>query len=120
MTDNVQPKFTECSECGFSPHETSPYCSNCGAEDPWETHYKYNMDDVEFPVIVEMEMYNDDYELWSSFCYEVFGTRVSTDNIVNIPDSLPRMKYACPMTYWKITKSDVKGPYLSREDARNA
>jgi len=112
---------TVCSDCGHSPARYDDYCSSCGAKDPWEEQYVHDFENVNFPVIIEWEMYNDDYELWREFCYQVFGDSTLTgDQIANTPDGLPKMKYACPMTYWKITESDVKGPYLSRQEAREA
>jgi len=78
------------------------------------------MDGVEFPVVVEREHYSDGYELWDDFCAEVFGTRVKGSQVANMPDTLPRMKYCVSTTYWKVTKTDVKGPFLERSDAQDA
>jgi len=110
-----------CDECGANGSQSTDYCPHCGAEDPWVKEPKFNMDDVEFPVIVEREHYDDNYGLWRDFCYQVFGVHeLKSSQIANVPDGLPRMKYCCPSTYWKITENDVDGPYLSRKEAREA
>jgi len=109
-----------CEDCGENGSQSTEYCSHCGAEDPWTNKPKYDMDDVDFPVIVEYEHYNDDHGLWRRFTTQVFGQHVRGNQIANVPNGLPRMKYCCPSTYWKITESDVDGPYLSRKEAREA
>ena len=115
-----KPTYVICGECGDKPTNQSEYCPCCGAEDPWQEHYEYDMDGVEFPVIVEREHYDDHYGLWDNFCREVFGEQVNQDQIANVPSTLPRMKYCVPTTYWKVTKRDVDGPFLSRQEARVA
>jgi len=118
MTD--KPMYTICGECGAKPSNQSDYCPSCGTEDPWEQHYEYDMGNVEFPVIVEREEYNDHYGLWDDFCREVFGERVKGGQVANMPSTLPRMKYCVFTTYWKITKHEAKGPFLSRQAAEDA
>jgi len=115
-----KPTQAVCTECGTVNDDQPTYCPNCGAEEPWEEEYQYDMDDVEFPVIVSWEMYNDNYEMWRQFCYEVFGGPLKEEDIANMPSGFPRMKYMCPMLYFKVTRSSVEGPFLSEKEAKEA
>lgn len=113
------PEATKCSECGCEVDTPPNYCPECG-NDEWETETKYDMDDVDFPVIIEYEAYEDTYGMWDRFTEHVFGTRLKESQIANVPDSLPPMKYTVFTTYWKITESERKGPFFSEQEAREA
>lgn len=118
MTD--KPTRTYCENCGKEPMSTpSTYCPDCGSEEPWVTEPKYDMDDVDFPVIVEREHYDDDYGLWRDFCRQVFGAaELQGSDIANMPDSLPRMKYCVPTTCWVVYRDSIEGPFLEKSEAR--
>jgi hypothetical protein len=110
-----------CSECGNKSAGTDNFCGVCGAEDPWVEQAKYDMDDVDFPVIVEYEVYDDHGEMWNRFCAQLFDVYdLKGSQIANVPSSLPRMKYTAFSVYYKITKSERKGPFLSKQEAREA
>ena len=115
-----KPTQAVCTECGTVNDDQPTYCPNCGAEEPWEEEYKYDMDDVNFPVIVSWEMYNDNYEMWRQFCYEAFGARLEEEDIANMPSGFPQMKYMCPKLYFKVTRFSVEGPFLSEKEAKEA
>jgi len=108
-----------CTECGNVDASEPSYCPECGAEDPWEQEYKYDMEEVDFPVIVHKEMYYDNYELWDSFCYEVFNDRVRGEDVAHVSESFPQMKYCIVDTYWKVTKGKIEGPFFEQSEARD-
>jgi len=109
----TKPMTTYCENCDHEASSTSEYCPSCGAEDPWVTEPQYDMDDVDFPVIVEREHYDDNYGLWRDFCGQTFGAyELHGSDIANVPDNLPSMKYCVPTTYWVVYEDKVDGPYL--------
>jgi len=115
-----KPTKTVCESCGNQEDSEPDFCPNCGTEDPWTVEYLYDMENVDFPVIVSWEMYHDNYEMWRQFCYEAFGVDVNSNDVANIPSKFPRMKYMCPMLYFKVTKSTIEGPFLSESEAKDA
>jgi hypothetical protein len=118
----TKPKRTECSNCESVDESEPQFCSNCGTEDPWEEVYQYDWDDVELPVVFSDEAYNDHYGLWYSFCGEVFGHHeLSGDQIANLPDGVPRMKYRVVELYYKLDEDlELHGPFLDRQEVREA
>jgi len=116
-----KPTVTYCENCEHEASSSSEYCPSCGEESPWVSEPKYDMDDIDFPVIVEREHYDDDYGLWRDFCSKTFGVyELNESDIANFPDSLPRMKYCIPTTYWVVYRDDIDGPYLERSEARES
>jgi len=117
MTD--VPTETVCTECGNITQSRDEYCSSCGAEDPWEEEPLYDFEDVDFPVIIEYEVYDDHHEMWNRFCSQVFGAyNLTSSDIANASRQFPRMKYTVFHTYWKVTESDIEGPFLDEQEAR--
>jgi len=115
------PTETVCTECGNITQSRGEYCSSCGAEDSWEEQPQYDFEDVDFPVIVEYEVYEDNYGLWDRFCRQVFDEYgITGEDIANVPGQFPRMKYTVFTTYWKVTESDIEGPFLDEQEARDA
>ena len=111
---------TVCSECDTVPSSVTQYCPDCGAEEPWEKEPLYDFDDVELPIVVEYEHYNDTYGLWRAFCQQAFGGEVELEDVANYDGPSPRdMKYCVINTYWVVDKSGVDGPYLDRSEARS-
>jgi hypothetical protein len=117
MTD--VPVERRCDECG-NPNDTADYCPECG-NGTWERHALYDFErDVDLPVVFPFSAYNDHYELWNSFCEAVWDTRLTAQQIANIP-GLPRMKYSEFEVYWKLTEDcELTGPFMDREEAREA
>jgi len=120
MTEDYQTK-TICEECEKEAEEETKFCPECGAENPWEEVPRYDMEEVDFPVIVEIEHYNDDHGLWRDFCQKVFGwPELKGSDIANVPDNLPSMKYNVVSYYMVVGREDIKGPFLEKSEARQA
>ena len=122
MSDNTVPTETLCTECGHQPDNEPPnFCPECG-NDEWKSRAKYDFErDVDLPFVFSMEVYSDDYELWREFCYSAFDANLKGKNIANLPNNFPRMKYCTPLLYFKLTEDlDLEGPYLSKQEARDA
>jgi len=116
-----KPTVTYCEDCDYEASSTSEFCPSCGVEDPWVSEPKFDMNDVDFPVIVEREHYDDNYGLWRDFCGKVFGAYELTESeIANVPDSFPSMKYCVPTTYWVVYEDRIDGPFLDRSTARES
>jgi len=99
-----------CSECGdevtvlegeeredINGHRI---CMDCPEVPPWE--------DVDFPLWIEYESYNDTYRLGKIVERR---TGVPADNIPIYRD----MKYTVFTVWFKITEDSVEGPYRSKE-----
>lgn len=91
----------ECVECNQNVenpkenNEGEPVCINC---------YVTTLDDINLPVWIEMESYNDNYELWDAFWRQT--------GVDEIDSSLKKeMKYAVFYVWYKITEDGVEGPY---------
>lgn len=113
---------TVCSECGTNNRSKPNYCPECGAENPWEEEAVYEFNDEDLPFIFETSITSDNWELWDDFCQSYFSSSDLTgDDIKNLPDDFPRMKYRMIDVYWVLTEDlDVDGPYLERKEARNS
>lgn len=111
---------TYCTECGATPRKTTPHCSNCGSEDPWEERAAYQFDEEDLPLIVSHEFYNDTYGLWRSFVADYFGVyELNGSDIAGIPGGFPDMKYCVVEVYYVVTEScELEGPFLDRSEAR--
>lgn len=108
-----------CAECDHRGNVTDNYCPSCGTEDPWEERPLHDFDDVDLPVIFEVNIHDDNFGLWNAFCEEVFGTRVYGSDVANLPDDLPRMKYYDVSVYWKLTQDlELLGPCSTKRKAR--
>ena len=113
---------TICTECEKEQQETSNFCPHCGAEDPWEEVPQYEFDEDDFPYVFSCTAYDSDWGMWRDFCDSYFGVRaLKSSDIAGFPERFPRMKYMEVNLYYKITKTyDLKGPFLSKEEAREA
>jgi hypothetical protein len=116
--------YTLCEDCSSLATSEPNYCPDCGAgPDPWQEEARnYFERDVDLPMIIEDERYDDDYGLWREFCQQAFGHRgLKESTIKNMPDGFPRMKHCTIRVYWKLTEDyNLKGPYMNKQDARNA
>lgn len=121
MSEEEYVTETVCKECEKPVEEETSFCSDCGAEDPWIERPKYDMSEVDFPVIVEIEHYNDNHGLWRDFCEKVFGgPELKGSDIANVPDNLPSMKYNVVSYYMVVGRDDIEGPFLEKSEARKA
>lgn len=113
---------TLCEECEFSPTSKTPCCPVCGEEDPWTEEVKYDFDDVELPITFSVEHYDDNHEMWRDFVEAIFGVyELRGSDIANLPDELPSMGYCVVDFYYKLTEDlELKGPFLEKEEARDA
>jgi hypothetical protein len=113
---------TRCESCGNQTDERHEHCSVCGEQDPWVSEPKYDFDDVDFPVVIEREHYDDHYGMWRTFCAAALGQyELDESQIANVPSGFPRMKYCVVQTYWKVTADyELKGPFLDEQEAREA
>lgn len=119
MSDPVTTLY--CDSCGKVTEAGPQYCPSCGVEDPWVEEYAYDFDNVEFPIIIEWEHYNDRWEMWKKFTFHVFGEyELTSDDVVNEPPVASEMKYAVFPSYWKVTENEIKGPFLDKQEAREA
>lgn len=109
---------TYCENCGMTAEESTSFCPDCGAEEPWEVRSAYKFDADDLPVIFTTRTYDDDWGLWDGFCEEYFGTRLQGDDVDGLPDDFPRLKFHEVEIFWKIDEAlDLHGPFLSKEEA---
>lgn len=120
MTDTGVPSRRCCTECGGN-HQSAEYCPDCG-NDGWEDVVYYDFErDVELPYVFSQQVGNDDWGLWRSFCFAVWGTELRGAEVANLPDELSRMKHSITQLYYKLDASyELHGPFLSRTEAREA
>jgi len=116
MTETIDTP--SCPECGFDELEVSKsvennevqhdgwYCPDCEATFEDDTVLEWNS--LSFPLWVEMESYNDNYQLLDSLCYQ---HNVHRDVVPN----KRAMKYSVFTVWYKIEgNGGVNGPYASR------
>jgi hypothetical protein len=115
---------TVCTSCGHTTESTSPppFCPQCGDEEPWEEQAAYVFDDDDLPFVFSHEIYEDHSELWRAFCEQYFGVYDLTEaDTTGLPEDFPRMKYCVTDLWFKLTPShEIAGPFLSKQEARNA
>lgn len=113
-----------CRDCGSEPTQMNNYCGQCGAgPDPWKEEECYDFQrDVDLPHIFSFHQYDDGYGLWRAFCESAFGTHgLRGKDIANLPEGMPRMKYQETELFFKLDESyELHGPFLDRQDARDA
>lgn len=112
---------TYCTECGQVTTATTPHCSNCGAEDPWDERPAFRFDESDLPFVFSMEVYNDSYELWRSFCNAYWGAYdLKGSDVAGLPDEFPKLKYSVFDAYYVITtECELEGPFLDHDVARD-
>lgn len=65
------------------------------------------------------EHYKDNHGLWRDFCQQVFGyPELTGEDIANVPDSLPSMKYNVIHYYQVVFEDEIEGPFLDKDKAR--
>lgn len=113
---------TYCTDCGNTSTATTPHCPNCGAEDPWDERPAYQFDEDDLPFVFSYEVYKDNWQLWREFCQAYFGNyELKGSDTAGIPEDFPKLKYCVFEVYFVITEShDLDGPFLSREEAKEA
>ena len=103
--EDYEKEVYTCAECG---HTVENPKENEDGDPVHEKCYTKTLDDLDLPVWVEMESYQDDYQLWRAF-YRKTG-------VDEIPDDLKGdMKYAVFYAWYKITEDGVEGPYTEKE-----
>lgn len=111
----------ECADCGHTVNkDPSPFCPECGVEDPWAEVPVYAFDDADLPIVFGHEFYDDNWDLWRSFASDYFGSgAVETGDVADLPDAFPNLSTVCVTVYFRITEDyEMDGPYLSRREAR--
>jgi len=119
MTD--KPTNRVCTEC-LNNHDTADYCPRCGNGE-WDEQYQYDFErDVDLPFVFDYEVYDDNYQLWRTFCRAAFDQHeLRGKQIANKPGTLPPMKYNVFKVWFKLTKNlELKGPFLDEQEAREA
>lgn len=109
-----------CPDCGYDELEVKKsiernevieggrYCPDCGSD--FDEGVTLQWDDIEFPVWVEMESYNDHWELWDTFRWDV--NYYDGDRNRSAPSD---MKYTVFSVYYKVEEDgSVEGPYDSK------
>lgn len=97
----------ECPDCAGSVEEVSNgwYCSACQhGHDAEEVEYERGFGDLDFPIWVEWESYNDTYGLLDNFCYQ---TGLEHEDVPIARD----MKYTVINVWFKVTRDGVEGAY---------
>lgn len=111
--------MTECPECGFEelePRKTvenneviegdGQYCPECEAEFGEDTVLDW--DDIDFPVWIEWESYNDTWRMYDKFFRK---TGLHEDVTVDLRD----MKYTVFHVWFRVDEDgSVEGPYDSK------
>jgi len=69
-------------------------------------------DELDFPVILSQEFYDDDWALWRAWKRET--------GVEDVPDDFPPLKYSHAEVYWAVYRDRVEGPYLSKSSAKKA
>ena len=113
----------QCEECEALPSQTNNYCGECGAgPDPWKEVPKYDFErDAELPFIFDVSVGSDNWQLWRCFCREVWGSKIKSSKIANLPVDPREFKYNRTIHYYKLDESGkLHGPFLDKKDARNA
>ena len=100
----------------FEDHKKEVYeCVECEqiVENPKENEdgdpvhekcYTKTLDDIDLPVWIKIESYQDNYELWRAFVRET--------GVDEIRDDLKgEMKYSVFYVWYKVTEDSVEGPY---------
>jgi len=107
----------ECPNCGFDPLERRKqvvnnevkekgwYCPDC--ENEWDEDTTFRWEDCDFPLWIEYEHYEDNYEMLRKVEYQ---TNLLQDRI-----PAGEMKYTVFTAWFKIDEDgSVEGPYDSR------
>lgn len=113
----------QCTECYSTTSNETTYCSDCGAgPEPWEKVPKYNFErDAELPLILNVGVGGDNWQLWRELCYTVWNTEPESRNIANLGIDPQQFKYNRATHYYKLDEDyELHGPFLDKEEARNA
>lgn len=115
--------MSKCPECGFEELEANKevvdnevredglYCPDCDTTFKDDTTLQW--DDIDFPVWVEVEHYDDDYGLLRSFEYQTGLYRGDHNGAPGYGD----MKYCVFCVWFKVEEDgSVEGPYANKRD----
>lgn len=117
-----------CAECDYRYYETTRYCPDCGAKDPWEQGPAYAFDEDDLPYLfrVEIDMAKmsddctlwDDSRLWDEFCRSYWDTHGVELQDVSVPLGFPEMPDPVFDVYFVVTDGlELRGPYLDEQVA---
>lgn len=103
-----------CTECEHVTQSETPFCSNCGAEDPWDERPRYRFDAKDFPTVFRYEPHDPKWDLWRAFCSHYFGyPDLTAADVGGTPEGFPRLKYTNLQVWYGITNDyEVVGPFL--------
>lgn len=115
--------MSKCPECGFEELEPKKrvennevvegglYCPDCETE--FKDDETLQWDDIDFPVWIEYEAYDDTFSLLRSFEYQTNLHRGDHDGTPGLRD----FKYTVFCVWYKVEKDGtVTGPYANRGD----
>jgi len=112
----------KCPECGYRDGletkkkvekneviEGGKYCPDCQTEFDEDTVVQW--DDLDFPIWISMESYNDDWQMYRDFLYE---TNLYEGDFNGMPNAR-NMKYCVFHVYFKVNEDgSIDGPYNER------
>lgn len=111
-----------CPSCENKVSKKYSYCPRCGDKiDSTESQdQKYDMNDVDTPIVFSYQIYKDKHELWKAFTREVFGKKLREEDIENISSKVyEKMGYCIFTVYFVFTGRKIKGPFLEKSQAES-
>lgn len=103
--DEYEKTVYECAECGQDVENPK---ENRDGKPVHEKCYTKKLEDLDMPIWVEMESYQDNYELWDNFWRQT--------GVDEIPSDLKQeMKYSVFSVWYKVTEQGVEGPYNEKK-----
>lgn len=115
--------IVQCNECDSTSSSETTYCANCGeGPDPWDEVAMYDFErDAELPLVFDVEVGSDNWQLWKNLCYAVWNEEPDPSNISNLPLDPREFKYNITHHYYKLDEDrTLHGPFLDEDEARNA
>jgi hypothetical protein len=110
---------TVCENCDRLKDDSYKYCPSCGEQSPWVEEAVYEFDKEDLPIFFTCNFHDDYYMLWDEFCQEYFGANLSKEDIKNLPQDFPRMKYSDSKSYYVLAEDlEIRGPFNTKEEAR--
>lgn len=117
MTDDV-PEETVCADCGLKNTVDHNYCPECGSND-WTTDPMFEFDEDDLPIVFSYRVYDDHHGLFKAFCRRYFGEWPARDQIANLPDEFPRLKFLEREMYFVVDEDyELEGPFLDESMAK--
>ena len=115
--------IVQCNECDSTTSSETTYCGDCGAgPEPWEEVPMYDFErDAELPLVFDVQVGGDNWQLWRSLCYAVWSTEPDSSDISNLGIDPRQFKYNITSHYYKLDEDcTLHGPFLGKDEARNA